>query len=187
MLLTAALLLIMPPEQKLGHVIKAVYIHAALVQTGLLVFFAAGIFGLFYLFSKSEKQRTAMTASQKTGVVIWSLYAASSMIVTRLAWGVWVAWEEPRVRSSALIWAAVLLFFVLARWVHDARFTAIVNILLACLSWWLTKTAGMVRHPLDPIADSNSLLLKLFFLLIFALTILIAIQLTRLISKEQGW
>ncbi len=185
MLLTAALLLIMPPEHKLGHVIKAVYIHAALVQTGLLIFSAAALFGVFYLFNDRAKWLTITAALQKTGVVTWSLYAVSSMVVTRLAWGVWVAWDEPRVRSSAMIWAAVLLFFILARWVGNARFTAVANILLAAVSWWLTKTAGMVRHPLNPIADSKSLLLKLFFVLIFALTVLMAIQLTRLFLQTR--
>ena len=53
-ILTAVLLLLLPPERTLGNTIKAVYIHGALVQTGLLAFGAAGLLGLAYLARSRE-------------------------------------------------------------------------------------------------------------------------------------
>ena len=184
-LLATTLLLIMPPEETLGQIIKAVYIHAALVQTGLLLFLAAGLCGVGFLILKTEAWRSVMSASQTAGLIIWSLYALSSMIATRLAWGVWIAWEEPRVISSAVIWAAALLFFLMVVWIRNAYFTAAANVVLALFSWTATKSAGLVRHPFDPIGDSGSLTYKIYFLLIFTLTALLALQLVRLILKKQ--
>ena len=68
------LLLFLPPEQMLGHIIKIVFLHGALVQTGLLTFAAAGIVGLGYLVSRHEPVDAWCLAAQKTGVVVWSLY-----------------------------------------------------------------------------------------------------------------
>jgi len=184
-LLATMLLLLMPAEETLGQIIKAVYIHAALVQTGLLLFLAAGLGGVAFLILKSRLWRDLVSAAQTAGIIIWSLYAVSSMIATRLAWGVWIAWEEPRVISSAVIWAAALLFFLIVIWIRNAYFTAVANIVLALFSWVTTKSAGLVRHPFDPIGDSGSLSYKIYFILIFILTALFALQLVRLILKKQ--
>ena len=178
------LLVILPPEQSLGHVIKAVYVHAALVQTGLLIFMAAGLLGLISLLSGKKWWMEILCAFQKTGIVIWSIYILSSTIVTFLAWGVWIAWEEPRVIISIVIWLTALLFFALVVWIKSERFTAGANIVLGAIAFWLTKATGVIRHPLDPIGSSDSIFFKILFIFIFALTILLAIQLSRLFIKK---
>ncbi len=109
LLLTAAavgLLLALPPEQTLGTVIRVIFLHGALVQVGLLIFAAAGILALVYLWTRRSGVGDPtvygwLVAAQRTGLVIWVVYALSSMLSTYLAWGQWVAWDEPRVRASA--------------------------------------------------------------------------------------
>ena len=48
-------------------------------------------------------------AAGKTALGIWIVYALSSMISTYMAWGVLVAWNEPRVVASIQVLAAALL------------------------------------------------------------------------------
>jgi hypothetical protein len=173
------LLLLLPPEQMLGHIIKVVFLHGALVQTGLLTFAAAGIVGLGYLFFRRESVYTWCLAAQKTGVVVWSLYILSSIVVTYLAWGIPVAWNEPRVRISAIIWFACLAFFLLGRLAQQQVFTAIINVVMAVAAWMLVKSAGILRHPFDPIGTSDSPLFKIIYAALGIITFLMAIQLTR--------
>jgi len=180
------LLLILPPEQSIGHVIKIVYLHAALVQTGLLLFLASAVLGLVSFFRKKSRWAKILSASQKACLVVWSVYILSSTVVTKLAWGIWIAWEEPRVFASIVIWLAALLFGLLVLWIYNSRFTAFANIILASIAFWMTKTSGTIRHPLNPIGSSNSIMFKIFFLLIFFLILFLAIQLIRLFHQQKN-
>jgi hypothetical protein len=176
-------LLLLPPEQSLGHVIKVVYIHAALVQTGLIIFSIAGVFGLSYIVFRKQLLFNWCLASQKTAVVIWTAYILSSMVATYFAWGVIIAWDEPRVISSLQILIFAILFLLLAIWIKQKLFIAVINFVMALLAWILTKRAIPVRHPLDPIGSSNSIVLKFFYIAIFLTILLISFQICRLFLK----
>jgi hypothetical protein len=89
------------------------------------------------------------------------------MVTTRLAWGEWIAWDEPRVRASIhVLWFSVACL-LLVYWMKHPAFTAFANIVIAGAVWFLIKGAGLMRHPFDPIGDSNSLLYQgLYWLLV---------------------
>ena len=177
--LVVFLLIIMPSEKELGGVIKLVFVHAALVQAGLLGFAAAGILGLYYLIRKKESICSWCLAVQKTSVILWVLYILSSMVVTYMAWGVAVAWDEPRVRASANILIVCMVFLGLTLWVHHKIFTAMINIIMAVLAWFLVKSAVIVQHPFNPIGTSDSATFKIYFISVFAIIILAAVQTVR--------
>lgn len=177
--LAAVLVLLVPPEQTLGHIIKAIFVHAALVQTELLTFAAAGLLGLVYLGTRRDTVLHWCEAAQKTGVLVWTVYIASSVIVTYLAWGIPVAWNEPRVRISAIIWGTCLAFLLL-QWLAQHRiFTAIINVLMAVAAWLLVKSAGILRHPFDPIGSSDLPLFKIIYAALGIVMLLLAIQIMR--------
>ncbi len=178
-ILAAVLVYLLPPEQTLGNIIKIVFLHGALVQTGLVAFSVAGLLGLAYLICKQESLYQWCLAAQKTAVVVWIAYALSSMIATYMAWGVAIAWDEPRVQASAKVLVAGVAFLILTLFVNHRQFTAVVNVVMAVLAWVLTKSAIVVRHPFNPIGNSDSATLKWFFVAIFAVVLLMAIQLTR--------
>jgi hypothetical protein len=177
--LAAVLLLLLPPERTLGNTIKAVYIHGALVQTGLLAFGASGLLGLAYLARPRESLHQWCLAVQKTAVAVWVTYALSSMLATYLAWGVAIAWNEPRVQASAKVLGVCIAFLVLVLWVGHRQFTAAVNVVMAALAWWLTKSAVNLRHPFNPIGSSESVAFRWFFIAILLVVLLMAIQLAR--------
>ena len=178
-ILTAVLLLLLPPERTLGNTIKAVYIHGALVQTGLLAFGAAGLLGLAYLARSRESLHQWCLAVQKTAVAMWVAYALSSMLATYLAWGVAIAWNEPRVQASAKVLGVCVAFLMLVLWIGHRQFTAVVNVVMAVLAWWLTKSAINLRHPLNPLGSSDSVAFKWFFVAILFVVLLMALQLAR--------
>jgi len=176
-------LIVMPSEQSLGNVIKLVFLHAAFVQVGLITFAVAAIWAISYLFKKNEKYYQFCLASQKTALVIWILYVFSSMLVTYWAWGKVIAWEEPRVQSSALILGLAVLLLFLVNWIKNQRFTAFANLMMAVFAWGLTKQAGIVQHPLNPIGESNSASLKVYLLIMMILVLLLAVQISRVFYK----
>jgi len=180
----AGLLILSPSEKTLGDVVKLVYLHGALVRTGLLAFTAAGILGLAALVDRRESTARWSEAVGHTALVVWTVYVLSSMVVTYLAWGVAIAWSEPRVRASAHIFLAAVAFWVLASIIQDRRATAALNAILGALAWALVRNAGVIIHPVDPIGGSASVAIKAFYAGIVACVILLAAELALWFAKR---
>ncbi len=195
-LLAAVLLILLvvwgvlaPAESRLGNVIKLVFVHGALVWSGLLAFTIAGVLGLVALIANHimvtpaarglararsrARARNSVPAwyrgtesASLSALIVWVAYVISSMAVTGLAWGQVIAWNEPRVRATGLILLAALLLYVVARLVANRDFTAVVGVLMGIVPWIVVKQAGVMRHPVDPIGGSESATIQTFYALI---------------------
>jgi len=119
----ALLLWLSPAEQTLGNVVKLIYLHGALARTGLVTFGVAGLMGLAALVVRRSALAAWCDAAGKSALAFWIVYSLSSMISTYMAWGVLVAWNEPRVVASIQVLAAASLIagaklFCGALWFH---------------------------------------------------------------------
>ncbi len=159
-------LILVPPEAHLGHLIKLVFVHGALVWVGLLSLSLAGLLGLVALIVRRPPWYRGTQAAGLAALIIWVVYVLSAMLVTKLTWGQWIAWNEPRVRTTALILAAVVVVWGVGRLVAQADFTAVLNLLMGVVPWIAVRRAGVIRHPVDPIGSSPSAMMQLSFLLI---------------------
>ena len=183
-LLIAIILIALPNEKTLGSIIKIIYVHVALVQASLLAFASAGILGLVNLFKNNDRLFKWGAALQKTALLFWLLYYGTSMIATYLSWGVWIEWNEPRVQIAIRVIAAAVIFLVLSIWINKRKFTDIINIIMAIIVIYSTKSAMNIRHPVSPIGDSESVFYRAALLAIFFLTLVILIQVNRLIMDK---
>lgn len=173
----AILLVLSPAEQTLGQIVKLVYLHGALVRTGLLAFTAAGVLGVIALVSRRSWAIVWGHAVGNSALVIWLIYVLSSMLVTYLAWGVAIAWGEPRVQASGQILLAAVVFWAVSLSLRDWRVQAGLSILMGGLAWILVRSAGVVIHPVDPIGGSASTAIKVFYAGIVACVLLLAFEL----------
>jgi hypothetical protein len=166
--LAAIILILMPLEKTLGQVIKVVYLHGALSRAGMIGLLAAGVTGILYLITR----RVALAAWTRglllSGWIFWVAHFIVSMPATRLTWGPWIAWGEPRVTMTLQLIAAGLVVLVISWLVKDDRFTAAAAALLAFAVGWLAFATGVLRHPLDPIGSSPSATLQLIYLALLA-------------------
>ena len=172
LLLLVLWLVLAPAEARLGQVVKLIYVHGALVWTGLLTFSLAGLLGLAALLLRYVAGRSAAAwyrGSRAAGLgalLVWAVYALSAMIVTGLTWGQWIAWGEPRVRATAMILLAAVAAAVVVRLVDEPEFTALVNVALGIAPWLVVSRVEAIRHPVDPIGGSGSAAIQGFYLLI---------------------
>ncbi len=157
---------IAPAEERLGNLIKLVYVHGALVWVGLAMFSVAGVLGLVALLVRRRVWYNGSQGAGLAALVVWVVYAISAVLVTGLTWGQWVAWDEPRVQATGLILAAALILAVVTWFVRNRDFTAIVNILLGVTAWTVVKQAEVIRHPVDPIGASDSGAMRVHYILI---------------------
>lgn len=174
-----------PPEQTLGNVIKVIFLHGALVRVGLLTFAAAGILSLIYLFTRKPSLYTWAMAAQEGSVILWIVYALTSMISTRLSWGEWIAWEEPRVRASFhVLWFSIACL-LLVLWMGNRTFAAFANLLVTVVAWTLIRGASIIRHPFDPIGTSGSSTYQmLYWVMVVALVVLAGVLVRWLHMKQ---
>ena len=165
-ILTALILLLMPGEKTLGWVIKIVYLHGALSRAGMVGFWAAGIAGLVCLIRPRPSLARWTRALLLSGWSYWAAHFIISMPATRLTWGPWIAWGEPRVTMTLQVMVAGLVVIVVTRLLKDDRFTAAATLLLAVAVAFLLGGTGVLRHPLDPIGESPSAIFRLIYLLL---------------------
>ena len=154
-----------PAEATLGSVVKLVYVHGALVWVGLLTFTLAGVLGLVALLVRRALWYEGAAAAGAAALWIWVIYSISAMAVTALTWGQLIAWNEPRVRATALILLAALLLAIVARLVGHRDFSAAMNVVMGIVPWILVLRAEAIRHPIDPIGGSGSTAMQTFYLL----------------------
>jgi hypothetical protein len=118
-------------------------------------------------------------AVQETAVAVWVAYALSSMVTTRLAWGEWIAWDEPRVRASIHVLWFCIACLLLVKWMDHPAFTALANIVIGGTVWFLIKGADLLRHPFDPIGGSNSLYYQALFIALMVTVLACAVTVAR--------
>jgi hypothetical protein len=155
-----------PAEARLGNLVKLVYVHGALVWTGLLMFTVAGILGLVALVVRRPVWYRGTQAAGTAALIVWIAYVISSIAVTGLTWGQLIAWNEPRVRATGLILVAAVVLAIVARLVDHDDFAAVVNTMMGVVPWVVVRQAGVIRHPVDPIRESGSAAIQGFYLLI---------------------
>jgi hypothetical protein len=155
-----------PAEARLGNLVKLVYVHGALVWTGLLSFTVAGLLGLVALAVRRPVLYRGTRAAGTAALIVWICYVISSMAVTALTWGQLIAWNEPRVRATGLILVAAVVLDIVVWLVDHDGFTAIVNMIMGVVPWIVVRQAGVIRHPVDPIGGSESAAIQGFYLLI---------------------
>jgi hypothetical protein len=159
-------LLLAPAEMHLGHLIKLVYVHGALVWVGLMAFAAAAVLGLLALLVRRTACYHGTQAAGQAALFIWILVVLSSMAVTGLTWGQVIAWGEPRVRAMAFTLGAALVLSLVTRVVSNGGFTAFVNLLMGIAAWVVVRQVDVIRHPVNPIGASGSASIQLYYLLV---------------------
>ncbi|MBU0492798.1 MAG: hypothetical protein KKA73_18595 [Chloroflexi bacterium] len=175
----AVLVWLSPADQRLSDVVKLVYVHGALVRTGTLAFWAAGVIGLVALVGRRQAWYARGRAIRESAILIWLVYLVSSGVVTYLAWGVVLYWGEPRVQLSFQILIAALLAYLVGWLVRRPWVSALADVFVALLVAYLLATTGLILHPVDPIGQSGSLAIQGFFVAITLGMVAIAIQVGR--------
>jgi hypothetical protein len=146
--------------------VKLVYVHGALVWAGLLTFSIGGVSGLLALVFRRKVWYEATLAAALAALVVWIAVVGSSMILTRVTRGQFVAWNEPRVRATTLILAAALVLALVGRLVDQPSFSASTGLVMGVLPWILVRRADAIRHPVDAIAGSTSQAIQVYYVLI---------------------
>jgi hypothetical protein len=158
--------LVAPTDRVLGEATRMVYVHGAIIRVILGTFLLSGLLGLVYLFNRNTAWVEWSRVLLETSLVLWIPYLISSTVATLQTWGA-IAWFEPRWLVTLQISVIAPLAYVVSSLVKKPIVTAALAAVVAAVIILLTRSAGLVLHPIDPIgASGNSGIIGSYLLLL---------------------
>lgn len=179
-----ALLIISPAEVTLGNVVKIVYAHGAAERVSFYAYLLSGVLGLGYLGSNRVTLAHWTQALLETAIIFWIAQFAISLPAQVLAWG-GLTWNEPRVIGAVWIFVLTLLVYMAARWIGDTSWMALAAVASAAIVLVVLGGSANVLHPLNAIAASNSVAIKMFYAAIVAVGGVLAFQVARMRAMDK--
>lgn len=170
--------LLAPTDRVLGEATRMVYVHGAIIRVVLGTFLLAGALGLLFLFARKPALVEWAQILLETSLLLWLPYLVSATIATLQTWGA-IAWFEPRWLVTLQISVIAPVAYVAALVVKKPIVTAALTAILAAAIFVLTRNAGLVLHPIDPIASSGNSGIIGSYVLLLGLCALFAAQVAR--------
>ncbi len=170
-----------PLDSQLGPVLKLVYLHGALIFTGLFLFAAVGFVGIASLLRNSLKD--LLLDIERTAIVFWLSAAIVGNIASELAWG-GIYWNEPRLKVIIIISLISLSVYFLSTASGNDKIKSILGIALSSIVFLLILSAGKIMHPVNPFGASDSSI-RFFFGIITFVSLIISIQIVHWLSQKR--
>jgi hypothetical protein len=170
----AALLIFAPEEATIGQGIKIVYVHVALIWTGMLGLILTGALGLTLLVSGRPKLYSWMTTLGRVSLIMFAAGVGTSLIAEIVNWG-GIAWREPRTAANLNLLAFAAVIQIANSWLSHPRLEGALNTIVAAAVVWTTITTELQLHPDNPIGSSSSGMIQFTFYGLFLVSSLIAV------------
>jgi hypothetical protein len=176
--LIVAVTLLAPTDRVLGEATRLVYIHGAIIRVILGTFLLSGLCGLIYLLNRTATWAAWSQVLMETSLLLWIPYLISATIATLQTWGA-IAWFEPRWLVTLQISVIAPVAYVVSQVVKKPIVTAALNVIVAVTIFVLTRSAGLILHPIDPIGSSGSSGIIGAYMILLGLYVLFAVQVAR--------
>ena len=185
LIIVGALSAVGPAERRLGTNVRLVYLHGAWVWTALIGLGSAAAVGLIGLILRRERIQCWSIALGQAGMLFWITYLLLSMWTMQANWnGLYLA--EPRFKVGLDFAVIGLLIQTAALILRDSRIGSALNLAFAIALAWSVSEAQEVMHPPSPIFNSDSVSIRLFFLLLLFVSLLAGWMLTRWLQMLQA-
>lgn len=180
-LLTIGLVTLLgPTERTLGSNLRLVILHGGWVWTGKLVFAAAALAGGLGLLIRRPFWQNLSLALGRAGILYWITYLPMSLLVQVQNWG-GVYWDEPRWRIPFTFAIVGLLLQIGLSLLAQPYLTCAANLVFGVALWWQLGDISNVLHPDSPVFGSGATGIEVYFLVLLALLLLSAAQVTALL------
>jgi heme exporter protein C len=145
--------LVAPREAVMGDLQRIFYFHVSSAWVGYLALFVAFCGSLLFLLRRDRRWDRLALCSVEIGLVFMTGAIITGSIWAKATWGVWWTWE-PRLTTSAVLWAIYASYLTMRRALEDqgrkARVAAVYSVLgfvavpinFMAIRWWRTV------HPL---------------------------------------
>jgi hypothetical protein len=177
-ILIVVVTLLAPADRVLGEATRLVYVHGAIIRVILGTFLLSGLCGLIYLLNKTATWAAWSQVLMETSLLLWIPYLISATIATLQTWGA-IAWFEPRWLVTLQISVIAPVAYGVSQVVKKPIVTAALNVIVAVTIFVLTRSTGLILHPIDPIGSSGSSGIIGSYAILLGLCALFAVQVAR--------
>jgi heme exporter protein C len=166
--------LVAPREAVMGDIQRVFYFHVPSAWVGYLALLGSFVGSLLFLFRRETRWDRLAHASAEIGLVYITQGIITGSIWAKATWGVWWTWE-PRLTTSAVLWAIYASYLILRRSLEDegrkARISAVYSVLgfvavpinFMAIRWWRTV------HPLVFDSGGSNLTPAMLNVLLFSI------------------
>ena len=124
--------LVAPREAVMGDLQRIFYFHVSSAWVGYLALFVSLVGSVLFLTRRELRWDRLALCSVEIGLVFMTGAIITGSIWAKASWGVWWTWE-PRLTTSAVLWAIYASYLTLRRALEDrgrrARVSAVYSLL----------------------------------------------------------
>jgi hypothetical protein len=179
-----AAVLLTPPDEKLGVMVRFVMFHGASTWVNMATFTFAGVAGVAFLLGK-RGARAWGEALRWISLPLWIVNSILGLLSMQLIWG-GILWTEPRLGMTFGVLGGALVIFAVQLIFDVPRVTAALDVLLAGTLWTLVIVLPNLFHPDSPIFQSGNWAFIGTFLGMVASIAVVALSLVVLIARRSG-
>ena len=174
--------LLTPPDQKLGAMVRFVMFHGASTWVNMATFTIAGVLGLLGLAGVAAVRPWGV-AFRWVSLPLWCVNTVLGILSMQLIWG-GILWDEPRLGMTFGVLAGALLIFAVQLIFDSPKIPAALDALLAGTLWTLVIVLPNLFHPDSPVFSSGNVTYIGAFLGMVGSIALGAIAVVRLIARR---
>lgn len=146
-------ILSIPPDAKLGTMVRFVMFHGAATWVNMGTFTLAGLFGLAFIFGV-KGARPWGEAFRWFSLPLWIVNTVLGIVSMKVLWG-GILWDEPRLMMTFGILAASIIVLALQLIFDHPKIPAALDALLAGTLWYLVFVLPNLFHPDSPVFSSG--------------------------------
>lgn len=178
----AVAILSIPPDARLGTMVRFVMFHGASTWVNMATFTLAGLFGLAYVAGLRRALRWGQ-AFRWISLPLWGVNTVLGLLSMEWLWGD-ILWREPRLLMTFGLLAGALVILAMQLIVDNPTVPAVLDALLAGSLWFMVLVLPNLFHPDSPVFGSENPAFVVGFLGMVGSLAVIAMAIVTLVAKR---
>lgn len=149
-----AAILSIPPDARLGTMVRFVMFHGASTWVNMATFTLAGLAGAGYVLGLRGMLRWGQ-ALRWFSLPLWTVNTVLGILSMQLIWG-GILWKEPRLLMTFGLLAGSVIIVAMQLIADSPKVPAVLDAVLAGSLWYLVLALPNLFHPESPVFSSEN-------------------------------
>ena len=177
-------ILSIPPDARLGKMVRFVMFHGAATWVNMGTFTLAGLLGLAFVFGV-RRVLPWNEAFRWFSLGLWVVNTVLGTLSMKLLWG-GILWDEPRLLMTFGILAGSVVTLALQLIFDKPVIPAVVDAVLAGSLWYLVLVLPNLFHPDSPVFNSDNPAFIIGFFGMVGTIAVVALSIVVFIARRGG-
>jgi len=172
-----------PPDERLGAMVRFVMFHGASTWVNMGTFTLAGVLGLAFVFGAGKLGRWG-EAFRWLSLPLWAVNTVLGILSMKLIWG-GILWDEPRLLMTFGLLAGSVVILAVQLIFDHPKVPAVLDAVLAAALWFLVLVLPNLFHPDSPVFNSdNAVYIYAFFGMVGSIAVA-ALAIVTLVARRR--